>query len=77
MNEDSVIIIDDMVLPEKGSPWRATQLDMTMLAALAAMERSENQWYELLDKAGLDVVKIWKYTEECNDCVIVARPKKG
>jgi hypothetical protein len=77
MSDDSVILIDDMVLPEKGSPWRATQLDMTMLAALAAMERSENQWYELLEKAGLDVIKIWKYTEECDDCIIVAKPKKG
>lgn len=58
MAADSVILIDDMVLPEKGSPWRATQLDMTMLAALAAMERSENQWYALLDKAGLEVMKV-------------------
>jgi hypothetical protein len=76
MSEESVILIDEMVLPEKGAPWRATQLDMTMLAALAAIERSVNQWYELLEKAGLEVVKIWKYTVECDDCIIVAKPKK-
>ncbi|CAI6336930.1 unnamed protein product [Periconia digitata] len=76
MSEDSVILLDDMVLPEKDSPWRATQLDMTMLAALAAMERSETQWHALLEKAGLEIVKIWKYTEECDDSIVVAKPKK-
>ncbi|PVH95258.1 S-adenosyl-L-methionine-dependent methyltransferase [Periconia macrospinosa] len=77
MSEDSVVLIDDMVLPEKGSPWRATQLDMAMMATLAAWERSETQWYALLEKAGLEIVKIWKYTEECDDCIIVAKPKKA
>ncbi|KAF1993495.1 S-adenosyl-L-methionine-dependent methyltransferase [Amniculicola lignicola CBS 123094] len=74
MSEESVILIDEIVLPKKGASWRATQMDMTMLAAVAAMERSENQWYGLLNEAGLEIVKIWKYTEECDDCIIVAKP---
>lgn len=76
MTEDSVLLIDDMMLPEAGSPWRATQLDMTMLTCLAAKERSEKEWYALLDSVGLKVVKVWKYTEECDDCIIVAKPEK-
>ncbi|KAF2688309.1 S-adenosyl-L-methionine-dependent methyltransferase [Lentithecium fluviatile CBS 122367] len=76
VKEDSVILIDDMVFLEKGAPWRAIQFDMTMMATLSALERSENQWYVLLDRAGLEVVKIWKYSEECDDCIIVAKPKK-
>jgi hypothetical protein len=75
MSEDSVILIDEMVLPEKGAPWRASFYDMTMLAALAGTERSEKQWYALLEEAGLNIVRIWQYTEECNDCIIEAKRK--
>ncbi len=45
MKEDSVILIDDMVLPNQGVYWRATQLDLAMMAGSAAMERVEKQWY--------------------------------
>jgi hypothetical protein len=76
MSDDSVILIDDMVLPEKGATWRSTLLDLTMMATLSALERSEGQWYALLEKAGLDVVKIWKYAEETDDGIIVAKKKK-
>ncbi len=45
MNEDAVILIDDMVLPNQGVHWRTTQLDLAMMAGLAAIERIEKQWY--------------------------------
>jgi hypothetical protein len=76
MKEESVLLIDEIVLPEVGAAWRATQMDMTMLNALAGKERSEREWYALLESVGLQVVKVWKYTEECEDCVIVAKPQK-
>lgn len=76
MTEESVLLIDDMMLPESGAPWRATQLDMTMMTCLAAKERSVNEWYALLDSVDLKVVKVVKYTEECDDCIIVAKPAK-
>lgn len=75
MTEDSLLLIDEMVLSERGAPWRATQLDMAMITCLAAMERSETEWRELLEDAGFKILKIWKYTEECEDCVLVASPK--
>ncbi|KAI2613378.1 putative sterigmatocystin 8-O-methyltransferase precursor [Hypoxylon sp. NC1633] len=75
MTEQSVLLIDEMVLSERGAPWRATQLDMAMMTCLAAKERSEPEWRALLDDAGYEISKIWKYTEECEDCVLVAVPK--
>ena len=72
MSRDSAILIDEMVLPERGAPWRATQLDMSMLTCLAAMERTEAEWRGLLKGTGLQVKKIWKYSEECEDSIIVA-----
>ncbi|XXH00980.1 hypothetical protein Hte_007331 [Hypoxylon texense] len=75
MTEDSVLLVDEMVLSERGAPWRATQLDIAMITCLAAMERSETEWRALLDDAGFKILKVWKYTEECEDCVLVATPK--
>ncbi|KAI1737711.1 S-adenosyl-L-methionine-dependent methyltransferase [Xylaria scruposa] len=74
MTKDSRILIDEMVLPERGAPWRATQIDLTLNAFSAAMERSRADWDSLLGKAGLTILKIWKYTDQLNDCVIVAIP---
>ncbi|KAI0183316.1 S-adenosyl-L-methionine-dependent methyltransferase [Xylaria flabelliformis] len=71
MTRDSVILIDEMVLSERGVPWRAAQLDITMLACFAGLERSRADWKALLDDVGLRLVKIWQYTEECEDCAIV------
>ncbi len=43
MDKDSVILIDDRILPDQGAH-HATQLDLTMIAILGAMERTEKQW---------------------------------
>lgn len=74
MTKDSRILIDEMVLPEHGAPWRATQLDLAMSTCFAAMERSRADWDSLLGKAGLSILKVWKYTDELDDCIIVAVP---
>ena len=77
MNKDSRILIDEMVLPNLGVHWQATQLDLTMMAALGSMERTIEQWYELLEKAGLQILQIYTYTPLLHDSIIVAVPKKG
>lgn len=74
MTKDSRILIDEMVLPERGAPWRATQLDLAMSTCFAAMERSRADWESLLSKAGLTISKIWKYTDQLDDCIIMAVP---
>ncbi|KAL8652657.1 MAG: hypothetical protein Q9210_002551 [Variospora velana] len=71
MTQDSVILIDEMVLSDRGSSWRATQADLTMAVALSAMERSEAQWHALLNEAGLHIRKVLKYRDEPEDCVMV------
>ena len=75
MNEDSVILIHDMVLPNQGAHWRATQIDLAMMAGLAAMERTEKQWYSLLEAAGLKIKQIFTYTPDLRDSIIVAVPR--
>lgn len=73
--DDSVLLIDDIVLPEKGSSWTATQMDLSIMTTLAATERSENEWHSLLDRAGFKIVKILNYDPHHHDSVIVGIPK--
>ncbi|PYH92371.1 S-adenosyl-L-methionine-dependent methyltransferase [Aspergillus ellipticus CBS 707.79] len=75
MSDDSLILIDDMVLPNVGVHWQAAQMDMLMMATLAARERTQEQWYELLGSAGLKINKIYTYTSSLKDSIIEAVPE--
>ena len=75
MDADSVILIDDMIIPRQDASWRATQIDLTMMASLAGVERTEKQWHVLLEKAGLKVRQICTYTPGLRDSIIVAVPR--
>ena len=61
MAPNSVILVDEMVLPNSGASFHVTQMDMIMMADLAAMERTEKEWYALLEDAGLKVNHVWVY----------------
>ncbi len=76
MSRESVILIDDMVLPNSNVHWQATQLDITLMASLASVERTKAQWLTLLERAGLKVVNIYTYTVSLQDSIIVAAPKQ-
>jgi O-methyltransferase domain len=75
MGKDSLILIDEMVLPNTGVHWQATQIDLTMMSALASMERTHEQWSALLDSMGLKITKTYVYTPSLHESVIVAVPK--
>ncbi|KAL1967218.1 hypothetical protein VTN77DRAFT_3509 [Rasamsonia byssochlamydoides] len=72
---DSLILIDDMVLPNTGVYWQTTQMDLTMMAGLAARERTHEQWTALLDSVGLKIVDIHVYTPLVHESVITCVPK--
>lgn len=61
LGPDSVILIDDMVLPGSGVHFHATQIDITMMSVLASHERTITQWYALMEKAGLKIKQIYTY----------------
>ena len=72
MEKGSRILVDDMVLPDAGIHWQAAQLDMAMMTGMAAVERTREQWYALLEGAGLKIQKIWTYTTSLQDSIIEA-----
>ncbi|KAI1372125.1 hypothetical protein F4677DRAFT_274912 [Hypoxylon crocopeplum] len=75
MDPGSKILIDEMVLPNVGVHWWSACLDLHMYTMLGAMERSEDQWHSLLDKAGLRIVEIKTYSPVMRHSIIVAEPK--
>jgi demethylsterigmatocystin 6-O-methyltransferase len=72
--DDSLILIDDMVLPNEGVHWQAAQLDILMMTSLASRERTTEQWYKLLEGVGLKVNKMYTYTSSLNDSIIEVVP---
>lgn len=72
----SKLLIHEMVVPEQGASTFHAMLDMTMMAFNAGMERTERQWRELLDKAGLEVVKVWLPVEDDADGIVEAVVKE-
>lgn len=51
MGPDSAILLDES---DTRVHWQAAQVDLTMMAALGARERTRTQWTELLDPVGLE-----------------------
>ena len=56
----SKILINEVVVPDVQADWFSTGIDIVMMVAQSAMERKEQEWRSLAEKAGLKVSKIWR-----------------
>jgi len=61
MSGESVLLVDEIVLPDVGVHSNATSIDMEMMCAFASQERTQSQWDELFAMEGLTRVKTWVY----------------
>ncbi|KAI1141460.1 S-adenosyl-L-methionine-dependent methyltransferase [Hypoxylon sp. FL0543] len=73
MAPESVLLLDEWVLPESGVNAYAASMDLTMMVAFAAMERSEAHWREILADVGLNIVKIYRYNPVSYESVMDVR----
>jgi hypothetical protein len=55
----SKILLNEIVIPDKGANWFGTSVDILMMMVHAAQERTETDWKNLVEKVGLKVTKIW------------------
>lgn len=74
MNAESLLVIDDLVVPDEGACMQACQLDFIMMASIAGKKRTKSEWYKLLDSAGFKVLQISTYTWPLQDSLIIAVP---
>ena len=59
----SKVLINELVVPNVGASWSARSMDWLMLALGAVRERTEKDWRELLEGAGMKITKIWTYEQ--------------
>lgn len=71
MGKDSVILIDEKILPDTNVHWKVTQIDLTMMVTFGAIERTENMWASLLDSVGLKIARKYIYEPEVYSGVMV------
>ena len=60
MGEESVLLVNETCLAEKGVGLMEAELDMSMMVLFASLERTEAQWRELLEGAGFRVLGVWR-----------------
>ncbi|KAI0199349.1 putative O-methyltransferase [Astrocystis sublimbata] len=66
----SKLLLHEMIIPEQGASAFHAMLDMTIMAFNAGMERTERQWEELMEKAGLKVIKFWAPPQDDGDGIV-------
>ncbi|KAI0408341.1 putative O-methyltransferase [Xylaria palmicola] len=67
----SKLLIVDIVLPPTGASSIQATMDVEMMAALSAYERTESMWRKLISDSGLKVIKIWQDGRK-NECLVEA-----
>lgn len=70
----SRLLIGNIILAESDVPLRNSGLDIAMLYLHSGAQRSESEWRELVESAGLTVVKVWRPPGDGDGIVEVERP---
>ncbi|KAL9622889.1 MAG: hypothetical protein Q9160_002815 [Pyrenula sp. 1 TL-2023] len=72
MSPQSVLLIDELVLPDTGASPFAMQLDFTMMAVLGSTERTVSNWRSLLGEIGLVITQVYRYDPELEYSILEA-----
>ncbi|EPE28200.1 S-adenosyl-L-methionine-dependent methyltransferase [Glarea lozoyensis ATCC 20868] len=72
LTDGSVILIDEIVLPERDATTQGAQLDIEVMICVGGIERTKAQWENLLNSAGLQMLELVNYDKDFEDCVIIA-----
>lgn len=65
----SKILICDVVMEDEGAHWLQTTLDIMMMTALAARERTRTEFRTLAESCGLKLVDTFKHTQGVDSIV--------
>jgi hypothetical protein len=77
MEPYSILLIDEVVIPDTGAHPYSTDKDIAMMVNHAGMERTLDQWLTLLSSVGLNIVKLGTYNETSGESVLVAKLVEG
>ena len=74
MAPQSLLLIDQMVIPDTGASPFAVQLDVTMITILNSTERTVPHWRRLLGEVSLEMNHFCKYDPELEYSILEAVP---
>lgn len=60
MDSDSLLLVSEALMPEENVPFYNVAVDLSMMALGAALERTEEQFKELIERCGFELVKVWR-----------------
>ena len=80
MDSESRILIDEVALPDMNVSLQAAMRDITMMVQLAGVERTQQEWKELVDavedaegKKVLEIESVHEYAKDVHGCVTVLK----
>lgn len=73
MTPESVLLVDEIIVPAKGVNLEAAAHDITMAAAFAGAERPETYWNAMFEKVGLKLFKAYVYNAPSYETVLDVR----
>jgi hypothetical protein len=73
MSQNSILLIDEIVLLEIGVNVDVSSVNMTALTVFASIERTEAQWRQIVIDVGLELVYTYMYNSENYESVIKVR----
>lgn len=68
----SKVLINQWVVPTQHATSFMTHMDLTMMASLSSMQRTESQMHALLEGASLKIARIWKPDDVESECLVEA-----
>jgi len=72
MSSKSVLLIDELVIPDTGASPFSMQLDFTMMAIFNSTERTVPHWRSLLGELGLELTQVYKYDPDLEYSILEA-----
>ncbi|KAK1142382.1 hypothetical protein N8T08_007934 [Aspergillus melleus] len=73
MGPDSVLLVDELIRPPAGAPRAFVDMDIAVMACLAAQERTQEQWEHIFRSAGLYLVEVLPYVARLGHSVMVVK----
>ncbi|KAH8817518.1 o-methyltransferase [Xylogone sp. PMI_703] len=66
---ESRLLLHENVIPDVNADWQTTALDIIMMAMVSSKERGESEWRQLIEAAGLKVLKIWRFSSTAESLI--------
>lgn len=70
----SRVLISDCVVADENPAWQHAALDISMMSLVSALERTEREWYELVESCDLKIENIYSKGVGNESLIEVVRP---